>query len=101
MGDARNTLFVSAVSALEIAIKFRIGQLPQMAGRIDLYEGGLIEDGLSRLPISTEHGLRAGLLDAEHRDPFDRVLAAQALVEDLTLLTRDSRIPAFGCKVLW
>lgn len=54
-----------------------------------------------RLEVTVEHGLMAGGLLGAHRDPFDRLIAAQALIEDLTVITRDPEIAAFGCKVLW
>ena len=52
-------------------------------------------------PVTMEHSLLAGSLAGEHRDPFDRMIAAQALLEQLTVVTCDREIAAFGCKVLW
>lgn len=81
-------LAVSAVSAMEVATKTRIGKL----GAAPLVEGwaGVVgEFRAAHLDLTTEHAILAGSLDWEHRDPFDRLLAAQALHEGLTLLTAD------------
>lgn len=96
-----NDVFVSSICALEIAIKVRLNQLAQMRDKIAIYASSVTADRFLHLPISAEHAVQAGLLMGEHRDPFDRVLAAQALTEDLVLVTRDREIARFGCKVLW
>ncbi len=100
--DADQTLFTSAASAWEIATKRRLGRLPHADAVVAGYAGHLRRLGAEPLPISDEHALLAGSLDWEHRDPFDRMLAAQAMVESLTLLSRD---PAFsdmpGVRTLW
>ena len=93
--------FVSAVSALEIGIKFRIGKLPEFGDPALLYPRLMARDGFTALPVTESHALAAGLLPGEHRDPFDRIVAAQALAEGLTVLTIDPAFAAFGCRVLW
>lgn len=94
-------VYVSAASGWEIATKFRTGKLafasdpetklPELMGR----------HAFQSLEVRMEHAVRAGLLPGDHRDPFDRIIAAQALIEGLTVATRDPAIAAFGCKVLW
>ncbi|WP_203308896.1 MULTISPECIES: type II toxin-antitoxin system VapC family toxin [Sphingomonas] len=101
LGDPANPVFVSAISGLEIAIKVRIGQLPAMAARIEDFDAAIRRDGFVHLPVMHAHAVRGGLMPGSHRDPFDRILAAQALTDDLTVVTRDAEIAAFGCKVVW
>lgn len=96
-----NAIFVSAATAWEIATKVRAGRLPSMAQRVLLYDRDVTEDGFAHLDIRPEHGVRGGLLEGDHRDPFDRLIAAQALIEDMTVITRDPEFGRFGCKVLW
>ena len=85
-------VFVSAVSAYEIMNKHRIGKLPGYAHMAENYLDILRTFGADELPISTRHAHFAGKFDWAHRDPFDRLLAAQAFTEHLTLITND---PAF------
>jgi PIN domain nuclease of toxin-antitoxin system len=94
-------VYVSAASALEIAIKVRIGRLPQMEQRITQFHEGVRDAGFHHLMVRQDHAVRAGLLPGEHRDPFDRLIAAQALTEELVVITRDRQFAAFGCKTLW
>lgn len=61
----------------------------------------MTDDGFQHLSVTHQHGVKGGLLDGDHRDPFDRLIAAQALIEGLTVITRDREIAQFGCKVLW
>jgi len=101
LSDPRNTIMVSAVSGLEIATKVRLGRLPVMAERVADFNAAILAEGFRHLPIGHDVAVRAGLMAGAHRDPFDRVLAAQALASDVPLLTRDREIARFGCKVLW
>ncbi len=101
MADRRNTVFVSAAAAWEIGTKVRLGRLPSMAARLGSFETDVIDDGFRHLPIMPGHGLGGGMLKGQHGDPFDRLIAAQALAEDLTVITRDPEIAAFGCETLW
>ncbi|HEX2704310.1 MAG TPA: type II toxin-antitoxin system VapC family toxin, partial [Candidatus Lustribacter sp.] len=82
--DADQTLVVSAASAWEIATKQRLGRLPHADAIVATYARHLRRLGAEPLPITDEHALLAGDLDWGHRDPFDRILAAQAMVELLT-----------------
>ena len=92
---------VSPVSIYEIASKVRLGKLPALTEVLAAYRGALTSDGFTSLTLTTDHAHDAGLLIGRHRDPFDRLIAAQALVEKLTVITLDREIAAFGCEVLW
>ncbi len=99
--DGEADVLVSAASCWEIATKFRTGKL-DFVGNPELHVPRLMaHHGFRSLPVRPDHGLRAGSMSGDHRDPFDRVIAAQALIEDLTVVTRDPEIARFGCKVLW
>ena len=94
-------VLVSAASCWEIATKFRIGKL-EFVGDPRIHVPRLIaEHEFKQLPVSMEHSLTAGSLPGAHADPFDRLIAAQAILNELTVVTRDPEIAAFGCKVLW
>jgi PIN domain nuclease of toxin-antitoxin system len=92
---------VSAISALEIAIKYRIGKLDMIGDPAANFPGLVEAHGFKRLDVTDRHALVAGLLPGNHRDPFDRVISAQALVEGLTIVSGDQAFFTFGCKVLW
>ncbi|MEJ7926149.1 type II toxin-antitoxin system VapC family toxin [Sphingobium sp. AN641] len=94
-------IFVSSVNAWEIATKARLGKLPQLLPYLDRYEAAVADADFQQLNLTMRHGLRAGAYPAPHRDPFDRMLAAQAELEGLTLLTRDPAFDAFPCETLW
>lgn len=92
---------VSAATAWEIATKVRIGKLPAARRLAEQFERGLAEEGFRQLAITIEHGSRAGSLKGDHRDPFDRILAAQAIIEELTVVSADARIGRLGAEMLW
>lgn len=96
-----NELLVSAASAWEIATKYRLGKLPQAQVLIEDFVPRVTAAGYLLLPISVEHALRAGRLPADHKDPFDRMLAAQAIQEDLQLLSSDERLDVLGVRRVW
>lgn len=98
---ADGSVYVSAVTGLEIALKVRARKLSGLAEMLDGFEEALAGDRLRSLSISHRHAIDAGLLPGTHRDPFDRLIAAQALDEDMTVITCDREIARFGCKVLW
>lgn len=95
-----NTVLVSSASSWEIATKQRGGKLglPQATER---FSELVAADGFVVLPISVAHALRAGSHPAAHRDPFDRMLAAQAEIEAACLVTNDPAMAAFSCVTLW
>jgi len=102
IADPASRLTVSAVSAWEIATKNRIGKLPQADALVGGYERHLDRLGVERLAIDETHALLAGSMQWDHRDPFDRMLAAQAMVESLTLITDDAAFAGLaGLAVLW
>ncbi len=91
LADRANPLFVSAASALEISTKVRIGKLD--APTLPTTLGRRVADlGATPLPVTVEHALLAGSLRWDHRDPFDRLLVAQATLEELALVTVDAAI---------
>ncbi|MBJ6122921.1 type II toxin-antitoxin system VapC family toxin [Sphingomonas mollis] len=98
---ADTEVHVSVATGWEIATKFRIGKLA-FVGDPAIHMPQMMEaHRFVFLPIKADHALRAGSLPGDHRDPFDRMIAAQALIEDMTVVTRDPEIAGFGCKVLW
>ena len=88
-------------TAWEMAIKVGIGKWPEAAALVDDFEAKIALPGFRLLPISVPHVRAAGLMQSPHRDPFDRLLAAQAMTEGLTLVTADTRLAALGAAVLW
>ena len=96
INDPEHTLFLSAVTAWEIAIKKAAGKLTTPD---DLVEQ-LRRNAIHELPITIEHATAAGQLPLHHKDPFDRMLIAQAMLEDLTLITRDRNIARYAVQVL-
>ena len=96
-----NQVLVSAASAWELATKVRLGKL-EIASQLlaDLPEV-LASQGFELLPIQFSHGLRAGGYKQAHRDPFDRLLVAQAELEHLTLVSLDPALQDFPCQLLW
>lgn len=94
-------IFVSAATGWEIATKTRLGKLSIPEEITTAFFVVLQEQGFRPLPIRLNHALRAGGYPHQHRDPFDRMLAAQAELEGLTLLTNDPELRAFPCEVLW
>lgn len=99
--DEAEVSFVSAVSAYEIATKVRLGRWPEAQSLALGYDDEVTAEGFRLLPITSEHARRAGLFAHPHRDPFDRLLAAQALAEGLTIVSRDAALDAFGVVRLW
>ncbi len=99
--DETNEGFVSAASAWEITTKFRIGKLDDATVVARDVAAAIAAEGFVELPISVAHAQRAGALGGRHRDPFDRMLVAQALAEDLTLVSNERAFDAYGVKRLW
>jgi PIN domain nuclease of toxin-antitoxin system len=94
--DATTTLLVSAASAWEIATKYRLDKLPGAEALVAGYTAHLRTLRAEELPIRAEHALRASGFDVEHRDPFDRMLAAQAIIEGVSLATNDRAFRLFN-----
>lgn len=94
-------IFVSAATAYEITFKHRSGALPKVGHLVLNLEADLATRGFSPLPISVEHGRRAGELADDHGDPFDRILAAQSIVEAMPIVSNDLKLSALGAKRVW
>jgi PIN domain nuclease of toxin-antitoxin system len=92
---------VSAVTAWEVTNKVRIGKWPEAAALAESFLETIARHGFEPLPITLEHARLAGSLRGPHRDPFDRMLAAQAQVEGIPLVTADPVFHGLGVRVLW
>lgn len=99
--EPANAILVSAASAWEIATKVRLDKL-HGAERLERDFLDLMDKaGYSLLAIEVEDALRAGRLPGEHRDPFDRMLAAQALARDIPILSNDGALDVLGVRRIW
>ena len=101
IADEANEVLVSAASAWEIATKHRLGKLPHAADAHLRFEELVAADGFVHLPVSYRHCLRAGGYPLRHGDPFDRMLAAQAEIERVALVTLDPALADFPIETLW
>ncbi len=102
IADRSNPLVVSAASAWQIATKQRAGKLPQADALVGAYSRHLDRLGVERLPVTEEHALLAGSLQWEHRDPFDRMIAAQAMLESMPIVTGDAVFAELpGVATVW
>lgn len=96
-----NAVHVSAASAWEISTKYRIGKFPE-AAQVALDVAGVIaSQGFEELPITVADAERSGRLPGPHRDPFDRMLAAQAIERNLALVSKDAALDQFAVQRLW
>jgi PIN domain nuclease of toxin-antitoxin system len=94
--DAADEVYFSAASAWELAIKQSLGKL-HMTGTISAF---VAKAGLLEIAVTTRFAEAAALLPMHHRDPFDRIIVAQAMEEGLTLITADRRLASYGIKIL-
>lgn len=101
VADPDNEVFVSAACAWEIATKQRLGKLDDLPHVAERYVELIAADGFQHLAVDHRHALRAGGYALEHRDPFDRMLAAQSELERMPLVTRDPAFALFGTRTLW
>lgn len=101
IASAEEEIYLSAASSWEIAIKTRLGkfQLPEPPGRY--VPKRLAEQGIRSLPINQDHSLRVYDLPSHHSDPFDRMIIAQAMVEQMTVLTSDRQFEKYPIDVIW
>jgi PIN domain nuclease of toxin-antitoxin system len=101
LADPDNEAFVSSASAFEIATKYRLGKLPVAAALVDGLDEHLRREGFKPVAISLLHALAAGRLPGLHKDPFDRLLIAQARLEGFTVVTSDPIFQRYHVPVLW
>ena len=94
-------IYVSAVTPFEMATKHRVGKWPEVEDLLPGFEETMVRSGLIGLPILFAHARLAGSLASPHRDPFDRLLAAQAIMESLMLISADSAFAGFGLSTVW
>jgi len=97
--DTSNQLYYSPISIWEIATKLQIGKLKPPLNAKNTRDG-LDDMGCRELPVTTRHALAVGALSFVHKDPFDRMLVAQAFVEDMTLITTDSLLRQYAAEVM-
>jgi PIN domain nuclease of toxin-antitoxin system len=101
IADPANRRFLSAISVLELAIKTRLGKLTLHAPLERLIREGLQNGAIEELPVQIAHALAVEQLPPHHRDPFDRLLIAQATVEGIPLITDDAEIRKYQVAVIW
>ena len=99
--DPATDLLVSAVSGYEIGLKNTAGKFPEATSLAAAFERQIARAGCRSLPVTLAHAVAAGKLDLAHRDPFDRLLAAQALVEGVPLVSNDEAFDRFGIDRVW
>lgn len=101
ISDTANEVWVSTASAYEISFKVMLGKLPGCAPLIPKFSLTLMTEGFRHLECTIRHGIEAGRLPLLHRDPWDRMLAAQAIVEDMAIVSNDEKLSALGAKRMW
>lgn len=101
IADEDNSVYVSAASSWEIATKFRLGKLPGVAAIVGDLTAVLDTQGFRSLAVSFAHGAAAGRLPGPHKDPFDRMLIAQAMADGLILVSNEEPFDAYGVRRLW
>ena len=101
IGDQANSIVVSAASAWEIGTKVRLGKLPMAVSLEADFVAHIGQAGYALIPIDADIALRAARLPGEHRDPFDRIIAAHALAEDIPVISVDPKLDLFGVRRIW
>ena len=101
IADPENDIYVSAASAWEIATKFARGRLPGASVILPDFAGVIEQEQFLELPINSAHMVRSAMLLGDHRDPFDRILAAQSILENMALISVDEKIPPLGVMTRW
>lgn len=101
LADPDNEVMVSSASAWEICTKHRLGKLPAASQLVRDVAGWVRRAGFSELPVTIRHAQKAGAWPQPHRDPFDRMLAAQSSLEDLPIVSRDNALETFGVRMVW
>jgi PIN domain nuclease of toxin-antitoxin system len=98
---AGNEVLVSAASAWEVTTKFRLGKLPSAERMARAFAAEVAAEGFNPLPVTLDHAALAGTLDIPHKDPFDRLLIAQARIERLPLASNETLFDGFGVERIW
>jgi PIN domain nuclease of toxin-antitoxin system len=101
MADPENEILVSSASAWEISTKHRLGRLPAADLLVRDIAGWISRAGFTELPIRIPHAQRAGSWAQKHKDPFDRMLVAQSVLEDVPLVSCDDALRIFGVRLVW
>jgi len=101
IADEANEIFVSAVSAWEIATKFRLGKLPDAQAVAANIAAIIADQGFAELPITVPHGQLAGSLPSGHKDPFDRMLIAQSILDRTPLISIEPVFDQYGVQRIW
>lgn len=96
-----NEILVSAISIMEIALKHRLGKLPEAGRHVADWQAVFGNLAATPLPVSVDHAALAGSLDIPHKDPFDRLLIAQARIERAPLVSNETLFDAFGVERIW
>ena len=99
--DVRNDKFLSVASVWEIAIKVSLGKIMLDVSVDELVEDGAVENGIGLLDVRREHAVSVATLPFHHRDPFDRLLVAQAFVERLAVVGSDTAFDAYAVRRFW
>lgn len=99
--DPANSVFVSAATAWELATKVRLGRFPEARKLIEEFHELLTAEEFETLEVTTHHGLYAGRIAGDRSDPFDRMIAAQAMTGDLQVVTVDAAIATLGATTVW
>ena len=101
LADPANAIFVSAASAWEFATRLRIGKWQSVADIVANLPRYLEESDFIELPIRADHARMAGIMDNPHRDPFDRMIVAQARIEDMIVVSGDPALATFPVRIMW
>lgn len=101
IGDAANLMLISPATVYEICAKHMLGKLPEAANLAADFDGELAGLNFAWLPITPAHAIVAGKLEMSDRDPFDRLLIAQALVEQVALVSNETVFDRFGVQRVW
>ena len=101
LADPDNEILVSSASAWEICTKHRIGKLPAASQLVKDVAGWIHRAGFTELPVTIGHAQKAGSWPQPHKDPFDRMLAAQSVLDSVPIVSRDEALATFGVQLTW
>ncbi|CAM5405776.1 hypothetical protein ATER59S_02146 [Aquamicrobium terrae] len=101
VADPSNRVVASAVSAFEMATKHRLGKWPDVGAFVAEFGAAVAAEGFGVMAVTADHAVLAGSLAGEPRDPFDRLIAAQAIVEKMPVVSADPALAMLGAQALW